>query len=187
MTTSTIIVTSNEQFIDILSSVGTSAMGIEYESVLKHNKGKVADKKYKYDLPDEVLMISKIVPSFGGSYESSVNKQLVREGKEAEFVAGSLPWGEWVIENKVLKNGESYYIRYYKDMLNNPNKSEYVWAGSRIPLTKEELDKFNEFVKFDDSDSNQGTEKEIKPRNLGFDKIKKVNVNGMEIIFNINK
>lgn len=49
----------------------------------------------------------------GSDYESVVNRRLKAEGKEGDFTAQTLPWGQWAKgwEGKVIQHGGGVYIR----------------------------------------------------------------------------
>ena len=48
------------------------------------------------------------------NYENAVNNRLPKgDGNGEKFVAESLPWGEWLVPNKVITHKGKYYIRLY--------------------------------------------------------------------------
>ena len=48
------------------------------------------------------------------NYENAVNNRLPKgDGNGERFVAESLPWGEWLVPNKVITHKGKYYLRLY--------------------------------------------------------------------------
>lgn len=48
------------------------------------------------------------------NYENAVNNRLPKgDGNGEKFVAESLPWGEWLVPNKVIIHKGKYYLRLY--------------------------------------------------------------------------
>lgn len=48
----------------------------------------------------------------GADYETSVQTQTLRAGvKTPDFVADSLPWGEWLVPNKIISHKGKLYLR----------------------------------------------------------------------------
>jgi hypothetical protein len=51
-------------------------------------------------------------PVLGLTYQNTVNNRLSREGKEADFVAASLPYGEWYgTGHTIIKHKDSFQLR----------------------------------------------------------------------------
>ena len=53
----------------------------------------------------------RTVAFVGVDYENSVNREIERQEKQTNFVAESLPWGQWEILNKVISHKGEFYLR----------------------------------------------------------------------------
>lgn len=64
------------------------------------------------------------------NYENAVNNRI--EGEE-KFVAEKLPWGEWLVPNKIITHKGKYYLRLY---VTKSCKKETTWYinGERTNL-----------------------------------------------------
>ena len=56
----------------------------------------------------------------GCSYENSVNNRLERKGFNRAFRSSYLPWGRWLILNRIIEHRGKYYARFYKTANSNP-------------------------------------------------------------------
>ena len=56
----------------------------------------------------------------GCSYENSVNNRLERKGFNRAFRSSHLPWGRWLILNRIIEHRGKYYARFYKTANSNP-------------------------------------------------------------------
>ena len=109
------------------------------------------------------------------SYENAVNNRLAKQGDEKNFVAQSLPWGEWVEgqENKLIEHKGSLYLRYYEVA----NADRYA--------TAEEFQKIMDYLKSKKTDSNRQTEvglveNQVKPKVVKLVNVLRLAVNGCE-------
>ena len=104
-----------------------------------------------------VVSISKeaeSVYSMGSDYENMVNNKLDRLDYEKNFEAGSLKWGHFVGDSKILiEHKGEYYFRLYQQTSNALTKGcrEVHWFkvmvdGSEIEMTKDELEKLKGFL-----------------------------------------
>ncbi len=174
-----------ELVIKLLTIKGASFVGITANTAQTSlNKGRGANsmiEKLNID-PDEIRKHTKLVGLIGQgvSYESMVNHRLVKEGtpkEDADFEAGSLLWGEWVIggEKVLLKHKGQFYLRVYCVSANRP-EVEYSYKGERIDLKDPKFDAFRKPEK--EEGANQGLEKPIVVRSYGFDSIKEIKIDG---------
>lgn len=61
------------------------------------------------------------------NYENAVNNRLPNgDGNGEKFVAEKLPWGEWLVPNKVITNKGKYYIRLYVTKSVKKETSYYI-------------------------------------------------------------
>lgn len=117
----------------------------------------------KYGLCGVVTKVVSKVVQLNYSYENAVNNRLEREGKDRDFEAQSLPWGEWFVANKIIAHKGKFYLRYY-DYNNNVLNKAYFVDGR--PATDEQLAIIKEYEKATHKPSNtQGLseENEVKP------------------------
>ena len=64
-------------------------------------------------LPTNLLRIA-LQLQVNANYENAVNNRLPKgDGNGEKFVAESLPWGEWLVPNKVIVHKGKYYLRLY--------------------------------------------------------------------------
>lgn len=182
----TIVVKNDQELIESLKFYGTSAMNLQSTIIVDHLKKSKLDKvRFEEKFPKgEIFCTKEEYCFYGASYENAVNNQLIREGKEDNFIAESLPWGEWEIPNKIIKHKDQYYLRYYIDMNANYKNSEKVYHyEDGTELTDEELlVLFNEYKSEKKESEHQGTDKQIKPRNVKFAGITKIKAGGKEIV-----
>lgn len=96
------------------------------------------------------------------SYENAVNNRLIKEGKAPTFTANSLPWGEWLIPNKIIAHNGKCYLRLYeykgakhetKYFVNGKEPNEYqiiaikeYEQSKRKPSTTQGLTQENEVI-----------------------------------------
>ena len=71
----------------------------------------------------------------GYDYEKAVNRRLKAAGKPANFSAKNLPWGSWLVANKVITHKGKNYARLY-EFANAPIKVTYFCDG--VPATAKE-------------------------------------------------
>ena len=93
-------------------------------------------------IPKKVIsgVVTKLVKAqiqFNYNYANAVNNRLANSGCEANFEADKLPWGEWLIPNKVITHKDSLYIRYYDYEW---AKVESLWFVDGKPATSEQMD-----------------------------------------------
>ena len=82
--------------------------------------------------------------TIGTSYEKAVNNRNERINGSRDFVAESLPWGQWEIANKVISHKGNYYLRYYKNR--NTITTRTLYVGDRL-ATVEEVKIINAYYK----------------------------------------
>lgn len=118
------------------------------------------------------------------SYENAVNNRLAKQGDEKNFVAQSLPWGQWVEgqENKLIEHKSSLYLRYY----NVANaKSSRIWFVNGRYATAEEFQKIMNYLESKKSENNRQTEvglveNQVKPKVVKLVNVLRMAVNGCE-------
>ena len=117
--------------------------------------------------------------SFCYSYENACNN---RCADGVTFVADSLPWGEWLIPNKVIKHKEEIYIRLY-DINGRKPHTDYFVDGK--PCTMEQYREFAGFMPKSKSVSEKQSahgieeERQVYPRAIKVTSIREFTMNGV--------
>lgn len=135
------------------------------------NKGSFASVKtltkvnipLKWGLGRNVTKYTYKMVQIGCNYESSVNRRRGNEGLAKNFVAESLPWGEWLVVDKVITHKEKTYYRVY-DYADNIIAQVYYVDGQ--VATSEQVDVIKAFLKSRAHSSRQGVDKEVRPTNI---------------------
>lgn len=139
----------------VMNLIGCVFAHITTETIVKIPK--------KYGISGVVTKVVSKVVQLNYSYENAVNNRLEREGKDRDFEAQKLPWGEWFVANKIIAHKGKFYLRYY-DYNNNVLNKVYFVDGR--PATADELATIKEYEKASNKPSNtQGLseEHEVKP------------------------
>lgn len=107
-------------------------------------------------------------------YAAAVNKRLVKEGKEPDFVAHKRPWGERLPGSPIIFHKNTYYLEAGYLTKNTPTV-EYFLDGV---LTDKSV--FETFLTEKKSTSRQGVsdENEVVLRDLKITSIDEITVNG---------
>lgn len=123
---------------------------------------------------------------FGYDYETAVNNRLAREGKEANFTADKLPWGQWLdgMRNKVISHKDMLYLRTYC-VRNARPRTFYLLDGCLASV--EEYKEFAPYLKqssVSDKQSAYGLEEEfqVKPRDYKFSSLVAITINHTRIV-----
>lgn len=122
----------------------------------------------KWGIIGEVTKYTKKRVQIAYNYESAVNRHRVAEGKENDFKAESLPWGEWLVVNRVISHKGKTYYRVY-DFPNNVDEQEYRIDG--IKVSEEVMCVINAYLASKTHTSRQGVEKEVRPTTIDEDNI----------------
>ena len=94
--------TTNEIF-NVLNNInGCKIVAIEYTADVRMNKRGNPLASF------HVTKTVKMTAQFGYNYQNAVNNRAEKNGNERDFVADSLPWGEWLVPNKFISNGFKY-------------------------------------------------------------------------------
>lgn len=168
------ITLTHEQFTAYLASVkGCQFINIwtitEPDMYLKDNPFK-----------GRVQKVSATHMQFGYCYQNAVNNRLEKVGCEGDFVAEPLPWGEWVLPNKVITHKDTLYLRTYN--VKGAKPRSFFFLDGRL-ATQEQYAEFSKFFKPVKSASNKQTEKgltenQVKVKNYKFASILRLSMNG---------
>jgi hypothetical protein len=162
---------------------GCSSACITYKNVIEHNKkSKITGATWNETFGGlEVIKTSMINTLVGSAYEKMVNNERSREGVDEKFAGESLPYGEWVVPNTLLRNNKTgeFQLRGYLDstMTSTNDKVVYTWTDGR-PVTKEDWTVIEEFVSKRSDSGKQMVEKTVKPRMYLLSKIESCRIGG---------
>ena len=116
--------------------------------------------------------------AIGTSYENAVNNRNERINGSRDFVAESLPWGQWEIANKVISHKGNYYLRYYKNR--NTITTRTLFVGDRL-ATVEEANIIHAFYKSSGSNNSNrqsyigiANDEQVQPRVTNINSIIKI-------------
>lgn len=134
-------------------------------------------------LAGRVMKLTEAVYQFGYSYENAVNNRLEKQGDERNFTTDSLPWGSWIVPNKFIAHNGEIYVRFYTTASNRPKVTYFV--DNRL-ATAEEIEIIKSFTPAPKENAKQAayglTENQVKPMAINLKNIKKIKVNGEEIV-----
>ena len=94
---------TQDELVQVLRKPGNVIVGIDS---LTDSKARKTGNPF-----GTIFKRTRCVAMVGAEYGKAVNRQGEREGFKAEFVADSLPWGEWLIANKVITHKGELYLR----------------------------------------------------------------------------
>ena len=84
--------------------------GTPIEALNKKLKG--GQKNEYYGRASSITSMSGV--QINANYENAVNNRLPKgDGNGEKFVAEKLPWGEWLVPNKVIVHNGKHYLRLY--------------------------------------------------------------------------
>ena len=159
---------SQAQLIVLLSNV-KNAQPIGF-SALTEVKAKAA-------LGKRLLKLSTVNAFTGADYESSVNRQASREGKEESFVASARSWGKRVSPALVAKQEESGAQKFYLvAQIRSARKPIYLVQNKEgtSPLQITAKEQIKDFLPTVRPALNQGLDKEVIYRNYKIESIKQI-------------
>jgi len=104
------------------------------------------------------------------SYENAVNNRLQKQGDTPTFVSGSLPYGSWVVPNKIFIHKGEHYLRFYA-LKGSVMTTEYFVNGKAA--TQQEVAIIKAWKKSQNKTSDKQaayglTENQVCPRNIKF-------------------
>jgi hypothetical protein len=129
-------------------------------------------------IPKKVIngVVTKLVKAqiqFNYNYANAVNNRLANSGCEANFEADKLPWGEWLIPNKVITHKDSLYIRYYDY---EGAKVESIWFVDGKPATSEQMDVIVGYLRSKNTESKKQAEHGLTSHQVKPKVVKAVNI-----------
>lgn len=150
----------------------------------------VEQKMLKRNNPLKDALIEKEVKYnflLNAVYQNAVNKQLEREGKEANFETSS-NWHEKVydgINGSIVRNKKSPENTYLSGIVKDSEVFGYFVDG--VPATTEQVEIIKQFRQKSNGAANQGLENEIIFRTIKISNIKEVRSNGSVLKFKLER
>ena len=165
---------SHSQLLDIVkNSRGTLIAGIEALTDAKARKtGNPFGTVFKH---------SRSVGFIGVNYENAVNREGVRQGVEANFEADSLPWGEWLIPNKIISHKGELYLRTQSTPGQRMRQRAKILSYRNevgAKLAREEVSPFLPPKVMSAKQARAGLADEVSVRVFKFSSIQKIRVKG---------
>ena len=137
-------------------------------------------------IPKKVIngVVTKVVTTqmqFNYSYENAVNNRLEKIGCEGGFKAEELPWGKWLIPNKVITHKDKLYMRYYAY---KGAKVDSVWFVNGRVATSAEMELIVTYLRSKNTTSKKQAEhglveNQVAPKVVTMDNILALNVGGV--------
>lgn len=139
--------------------------------VVNANKGSFASLKtltkvnipQKLGLGKNVIKYTEKVVQIGANYQSAVNRHYDNEGIDGTFTAEKLPWGEWLVVDKVISHKGKTYYRFY-DIDGGVKVQTYFVDG--IQATQEQIEVIKAYQSAKGKSSRQECEKKVRPTNV---------------------
>ena len=127
-----------------------------------------------------VEKVSQTNVTVGAIYQNSVNRQSEREGNEkaGDFEAMSLPWGQWLVPNKLITHKGKLYLRAQVNAHMVPDVTYEIDGKEATSEQLAELETFIQTRKPSARQKEQGNEKEVKPFTVAIENIEEVTESG---------
>lgn len=136
---------------------------------------KVAIPK-KWGISGEVTKLTDKMVKVGCSYENSVNRHRIAEGKESDFKAFGLPYGIWLKADYVLEHKGLLQYRIYDYPKNVISKSYFVDGQ---PASENEIATIEAYYASRKHSTRQGVDKEVNCTNIKEENIVFYSCNGV--------
>lgn len=122
---------------------------------------------------------------FGYNYQNAVNSRILKEtGEVPNFKSDSLPWGDWLVPNKIIEYRGNLYGRFYTMDNNVPDIVTYYVNGKLA--TPEQVEIINRFSSSEVSSERQAAaglvNHQVKPFLVNLENILEIKVNGNVIL-----
>jgi hypothetical protein len=139
----------------------------------------LTDAKAKTNPIGKILKQSRFVGFIGANYQSAVEREATRQGVDAsEFQGEKLPWGKWLVPNKLIEHKGKLYLRTQFTPRQRPNKVIYRNETGQF-LSKETILPYLPPVRESAKQQDIGLEKTIQVRTFSFDSIQKIRLQGV--------
>lgn len=118
----------------------------------------------------------------GVDYERAVNREAIRQGETPEFGTESLPWGEWLLPNKVITHNGNLYLRTQttpNQRRKQPAKVLRYENDNGFVLSKDEIKQFLPAPRESNKQQEEtGIDSTVWVRTYKFDSIYKIRIAG---------
>lgn len=169
---------TNEQLVRELSKPGVVIVGL---MALTDAKARKTGNPF-----GEIFKQIKTAGFVGADYQSAVNREASRQGGTENFESEKLPWGTWLIKNKVIQHNGALYLRTQT----TPGQRRTVPArliayrdAQGKFISKDEARKFiPDAVESDKQQRTTGIKATVWVRTYKFSSILKIRVNGMTYV-----
>lgn len=128
-----------------------------------------------------VVKTVRAVGFVGAEYKSAVIREGGRQGEAPEFKADPLPWGEWLIPNRVIAHKGALYMRTQTTpgMRRHQPARVLGYKGERgESLTREQVAPFLPPDRESAKQQGAGLQETVWVRTYAFSSIKRVRLNG---------
>lgn len=156
------------------STQGTAIAGIETTTQEKLNK---TGNPYP-----SILKRCRGVVTIGADYQAGVRREAERQDVNAEtFNTSSLPWGEWLVDGKVIAHRGAYYLRTQSTPRQRSAPQVRV-LGYFTPkgqaVAKSAIERFMPPKRESKKQTDAGLTQTVWPRNYKFDSINRIRIAG---------
>lgn len=156
---------------------GSTFVGIDTETVVKLKGGKKNEMQGRVTKVTEGANTMIFSEMAGSGYENMVKRRMVKEGKDPEtFTVKPRAWGTRVEKSPFIEHKGKHYIEC---IFMASGKSHYLLDG--VPIDAEEIEGLPE-KRVETEESQGGVEDKVIIRTFALDSIKKIRINGTEII-----
>jgi len=131
----------------------------------------------------KIFKLCRAVGFVGANYQRAVENEAARQGENAsEFQAESLPWGNWLIQNKVIEHKGELYLRTQTapgQRRKQPARVTGYLSESLQILSREQVKPFlPESRESSKQQDEAGLSETVWVRTYKFNSIKKIRING---------
>jgi hypothetical protein len=123
----------------------------------------------------------RAVAFVGANYENAVNREGNRQGIETDFTGGQLPWGQWLIANKIIENKGKLYLRTQRTPGNRRKQAAKVLNyrdTSGEFLSRDDVKPFLPVTTESAKQQSAGLAETVWVRTYAFDSLQKIRLNG---------
>ena len=173
------------EFVNAVANIACCQfVSVSYTTDTEHINKKLAGGKKNpyYGRLESITELSGV--QYNASYENAVNNRLPdgTDGKGERFEAESLPWGEWLVPNKLITHKGSTYVRLYKTK--NTKSSVRYYLDGKVVEDEKTIDLIKSAFRPESESKRQaaaGIEKadQVKPFTLNADCIEWATMNGV--------
>lgn len=120
-------------------------------------------------------------------YDKAVKNRLVKKGIDPNNFQGSgLPWGRWMVGNKIIEHKESIYARTFSFRNSHPTSS---YSINGVEANEEQVELIKSFLPASvptgsakQYDAGLDKLEQVKPMTLKIESIRKIKIGGVEYI-----